>query len=268
MAATGAIELDIFGDESVGAEVVAYGLIAVAPGKVEDAENLLKDIKRQFGCGEDALLHCKEIFWGDVRAKGPWAHLKPNDVFQLYEQLAICFAEAGYRRVVAIARKSNFPKAVPAEGRRPEIKFDDKPLAALCGNSAIIPFSKNPGMERIRFWADPETTKIPWLGRKVQAHNALNSFVDIGPGMEPPRVKIQNITGNKPPLLQVADFVAYITQKAMSRRWSKLSDRPRYKVLFNALRPELLEISIGPDGGVRVNVPNASLAPFSGSSVP
>lgn len=250
------IELDVFGDESVGDEVVSYGLLAVPTVDVPTVEGLLAITKQDFGGTASHKLHCREMFSGDARLKSPWAHLNSSDVFSLYERLARQISDAGLRRIACVARTGEFPSALPAEGGWPKIVLGGKQLAAFCGNGAMIPLSRNPGMHRLRFWADPDSTPIAWFGGRRRATGALSAFFDHGIG-EPPRLATQPIIGEKPPLLEIADFVAYASQRGQSRRYGAMEQR--FKALCSSLAPELLEFTRSPDGGFGIRVPNQSL---------
>ncbi|SRR6266849_2045082 len=249
---------DVFGDESAGLELVSYGVLVVPDNRLDEANALLVKIEADFGGSEDQKLHCRELFNGHLRAKSPWAQLKQQTVFELYEALAVALRRSGLRRIVTIARKSHFPKTLPQNGTWPEIILNDKQLTAFCGNAVMIPLSKDPGLEKVRFWADPDHTSIEWLGARRKATSALNMFIDVGPGNEPPKVQVANILDEKPALLEVADFVAYAAQRGLSRKYGTF--KQRYKNLYALLAPEQLVFTRGRDGGFGIEVPSASFA--------
>jgi hypothetical protein len=246
-------ELDIFGDESCRGRWIVFGALAVRSSAVAEFECRLAHLKTEFGGHGDDELHCRVMFPGDQRnKKSAWAHLSKTDVFSLYERVVHLTRDTSSRRLIAYADRNELPKVIPKDDWAPEMKFGEKEVAAYCGNAIMIPFAKDPGLEKVRYWADPDRTKIDWLGKRRQAKNALNFFLeDCG------RVSPESITDDKPRLLEIADLIAYISARVLA---GTKSDFAVFKHLFDILEPEQIRFGRSHDGGLGVSVPNTSLA--------
>jgi hypothetical protein len=263
---------DAYGDESCGQEFVGYGVLVVPEHKVASAETITARIKVEFGGGAEQRLHCREMFAGHARAKGPWAKLSMVDVFHLYNRLFEELNVLKLRRLVAVARKADFPNEVPSLAMEhvdpvanvPPIftkafAYGDKQIAIHCAQATMIPLAKYPGLEMLRFWPDPDSTTIEWFtGRRVVKGEVGNFFVDMGPGQEPPKVKVMPTEGPKPTLLEVADAIAYVSQRSLTSSFNR--NTQRFKALAHLIQAEQIRMGIAPDGGLGFNIPNATLA--------
>src|SRR6202008_2570905 len=127
-----------------------------------------------------------------------WAPLDTSDVFRLYGELITELRGAGFHAVVATARKADFPSFIPPQAMvhvdpksnlppvmTNTIHFGDKQLAVWCAQGAMIPLSRKPGLDKVRFWPDPDTTSIEWIDKKRRASTAIGGFIDLGPALEP-----------------------------------------------------------------------------------
>ena len=85
----------------------------------------------------------------------------------------------------------------------------------------------------------------------------LSGFVDNGDGKDPPRVSVMYSTGPKPPLLQIADLVAYVSQRCAGAGYDHID--MKFKALNRIIEAEKIKIGIAPDGGIGINVLNTSL---------
>jgi hypothetical protein len=257
---------EAFGDESCGQTFVAYGVLLVCETQMSDAEAILTEVKKRFGGEDGHRLHCREMFGGHARSKTPWANLSMADVFNLYEALMTRLRDANLRRLVAIARKSDFPDRLPALPMQhidpslnvsprwtKEMQLGEKQLAAWCAQGVMIPLTAS---GQVRLWADPDKTSIEWLDGKRAATRAIDGFVDIGPDKEPPRINVMPVTGEKPKLLEVADCIAYVAQRSRTSGGGN-NDR-RFKSLEELIDPELIRFAVAPDGGFGFSVPNSS----------
>jgi hypothetical protein len=263
---------DAFGDESCGADYISYALVILDERKRSDAEKIVGDVKVAAGFDSNDLLHCREIFNPAARAKGAWSRLSVNDVFQLYENLFTRLSPVTPRYLLTLARRADFPTQLPALAMQhidpnanvpPKytnaLEYGEKQIALHCAQGATIPLSKHPGLDRIRIWPDPDNSKIEWFsGRRGAANEIGNFFVDVGPGQEPPKPTIMRCTGPKPPLLQVADAVAFVGQR--SKRNDKSPNAVRFRSLLRLINPEQIIYGVAPDGGFGFNIPNTTLA--------
>jgi hypothetical protein len=209
----------------------------------------------------------QRIVGPSARAKSLWSKLSLDEVFSLYGNLFVAVHELGIRRIVAIALKHEFPNIVPSvqmqhidpsfKGQLPwtkEYPLGDKQLAAHCAHGAMIPLSKNPGLARIRFFADPDKTPIAWIdGKNRQATRAIGGFIEVGHG-EPPEVKVMPFEGPKLALLEIADALAYVSQRSATAKLSP-NDK-RFKALAQTMNPETVRFKVGADGGFGFSVPN------------
>jgi hypothetical protein len=262
---------EAFGDESCGEKVVAYGVLVVPEAQLPAVESLLVDVKKAFGGSPADPLHCRELFAPHARLKSAWAKLSMNNVFELYATLAEAIRDAGLRRIIVLSRRVDFPDAVPplslehidpTSGEAPHttkgFRLGEKQLAAFCAQAAMIPLSKNPGLDNVRFWPDPDKTAVEWVDGKQSASGINTAFIDVGPGTEPPRVKVMKFSSTeKPSALQIADFIAYAGQRGSSG--GTTPKQRKFRRLFEAVAPEVLRFRRAPDGGFGVSVPNASL---------
>ncbi|KAA3442116.1 hypothetical protein C7I87_32275 [Mesorhizobium sp. SARCC-RB16n] len=257
-----------FGDESCGTTHVTYAVLSMPEGRQAQVEGQIAETKRSKGGTEADRLHCREIFHPGARQKTAWAALDNDDVFALYGAIADSIAAGPVRRIVAIANKADFPKdflvgPLQSSGGLPPIPgmknylMRDKEFAAQCAQGALLPLSKNPGFRNVRFWADHDKTKIEWIVGAHQASRAASLFVSVGKDGEADRVNLMTGEGDKPPLLEVADLIAYVAQRAASRG-SSPNDR-RFADLHSKIAPEVIHLGLSPDGGLGFNVPDSSM---------
>jgi len=258
--------LEVFGDESCGSKFVVYGLFATPSDMREEAEAILRQTKNAFGGSEAMNLHCRILFSGDARRKSPWKFLSVGDVARMYETLAADISKLNTRRIVCVARKSDFPDALPSlelehVDSRMNIPshvvkgFDigEKHLAAWCAQGATIPLAKSPGFEKVRFWPDTDHSKVEWFGKKRKFTNTIPSFVDLGSNCSP-LLTVQK--GNqKPALTEVADLVAYITQRYLTERHGSRNAH-RVKKIYEAMSPEVVRFEVNPEGHFGFRVPS------------
>ena len=64
--------------------------------------------------------------------------------------------------------------------------------------------------------------------------------------------------GPKPPLLQIEDLVAYVSQRCAGAGYDQID--MKFEALNRIVAAEQITIGIAPDGGIGINVPNTSLA--------
>jgi hypothetical protein len=260
---------DAYGDESVGSDFVAYATILFEESCVTSALAVLADVKARFGGSASDVLHSRILFSGNQRKKSVWAPLSVDDVFTLYSELTSRICRFQSRNVVAIAKKKEFPEVLPGGqwqyadpnfiGPMPWSKghgYGEKHIASHCAQATMIPISKWPGLDQVRFWPDPDATRIELTDGSRQFSRTLGGFVDNG-GQEPAKINLMAVVGEKPPLLEVADMAAYVAQRAATGKYSP-NDR-KFKSLHDLIGAEMVTFGIAPDGALGINVPNASL---------
>jgi hypothetical protein len=258
---------DVFGDESCGPLVVTYALVAIPEQQIPAIEKILRDVKEKFGGQDHWPLHCRELFGPSGRAKTVWSNLSLDEVFALYAGLFAGVGKLGVRQIVAVALKNDFPPTVlsgemqhidpSVVGPLPwtkEYPLGDKQLAAHCAQGTMIPLSKSPGLQNIRFYADPDRTPMVWIdGKKRQATRAIGGFIDVEHG-EPPQVNVMAFDGKKSKLLEFADALAYVSQRVALAKHSP-NDR-RFRTLSQTMNPVVVRFKVGTDGGFGFSVPN------------
>lgn len=118
-----------------------------------------------------------------------------------------------------------------------------KQLAAILFQGVSLPLFERLGAANVRLWVDPDRTKIPWFGRRVQAHrNYRSKGPDTKAVLEPQSLAEQD----KPLLLEIADVFAYVAAHALSSTDYRL--RRRYEELYYICRPELRVLTWDPEG--------------------
>ena len=94
--------------------------------------------------------------------------------------------------------------ALPPKMTR-EIVIGEKLIASWCAQGAMVPLSKNPGLDKIRFLADPDKTPVGWFdGNRRAATKLIEGFVDNGIDPEPVQIKTTPIDGAS---LKASDFM-------------------------------------------------------------
>jgi hypothetical protein len=94
---------------------------------------------------------------------------------------------------------------------------------------------------------------------KRQFSETLGGFIDAGPGQRAARINVMRIQGVKPQLLEVADAIAYVTQRAYASKGKHGPNDRRFKMLYELVGPEVVALKVGQDGGLGFSVPNTSL---------
>jgi hypothetical protein len=261
---------DAFGDESVGSEIVSYGTILFHEAQIDPALAILSEVKRRHRGTTAERLHCRVLFSHHQRAKSAWSALTADEVFSLYSDLMSRLRGLKSRTIVGVAKIKDFPRRLP-EGQWTSVDpefvgpqdwdrghaFGEKHIATFCARATMLPLSKWPGLDQVRFWPDPDATLIETSAQRRQFTRSLGMFVDNGGG-DTPYVNIMHASGRKHELLEVADCVAYVTQRVRGAKYGPTD--LKFKSLYKLIDPEVVVFEVGPDGGWIVNVPNASFA--------
>lgn len=258
---------DVFGDESCTKEVVTFAIAVVPSSRADALEQGLACLKESKGQSAEADLHCRVLFNGSARLRSSWRALSIEAVFLLYEEFADLLKNNGVTTLCVFADRSRLPARIPGgpwktrsglwtPGRSPDVVLGEKQLAGLCGNATQLPLKEFPGLDKVRFWADPDRTQIEWLGRRSQASNTLSMLMGSETGVA--RVSPQEVQRAKPVLLQVADFAAYFFSRSKSRKLD--ANRSRFRGGVAALSPFVGELKLGGDGGLGVSMPTRDIA--------
>lgn len=260
---------DAYGDESCGPEYIAYGVALFPEARITQVEKILNSVKLEFGGQPSHTLHCRELFAGDVRKKSSWSHLDQIRVFELYERLLNALREVTPKYLSVTAKKSLFPRSLPPlelehvdanfVGPRPYTKavlIDDKFLVSQCAMGAMIPLARDIGLSHFRVWPDPDQSLITWFDGRRSMERALSAFIQTGPNREALRLNIMRFT-EKPKLLEIADLVAYVSQRVHTNKHSP--NGRRFAALFRAIAPTQIKFAVGSDGGFGFSVPQISI---------
>ena len=260
---------DAYGDESIGPEFVTYGLVLIAEDVSQELLTALNAVKAPYN-NQNERLHSRILFSGNQRQKSAWASLSMSDVFALYESLFERIDHLNARKIVGVAVKKEFPNEIlggPWQSINPSLigpmpwmnghRFTDKHLASFCARATMIPLSKWPGLDRVRFWPDPDSTLIETSNGRRQFSGSLDGFIEVGPGKHG-SIQVMNVEGRKPPLLEIADATAYVAQRTQKNSYSTPNER-RFKSLNDLINAEIVRFQVGADGGFGINVPNQSL---------
>jgi len=248
-----------FGDESCDQKIVCYGMILIPEEEREEAENILRAVKLEFDGQLGCALHCRSMFVPAAREKTQWAHLDSKQVITLYETLFIKLQKLKFRNLVATAHLANFPKELPSlqmkhiDPTNPsfvstnKMQLSEKQFSVWCAQGLMFHLSINPGLDNIRFWLDPDKTKIDWLMNRQQTSLATSAFfADVGPGREPTQPIIMPISDQKPALLEIADSIAYMVRRSKTKPTTALT--LSFQKLHKIISPEEIEFVIAPNG--------------------
>ncbi len=231
-----------FGDESVFKDVIAYGLVVVPDPNVTPAENLLSELKQRYGVDPQEEFHCKHAFHGDRRRKTQWKHLSEVKVLNFAEELISGLVTLPAWFIVGAALRSEIPVEFPAAQGFSAGVMESKQLAGILCGAALTPLSEHYDQDEIRFWADRDRTRVPFFGRKMQAHTNYKLT-----NREANRHIVSETfdKNNKPALLQVADLLAYVATHALSEKKSR--HKERFEHLYRTFDPVTCFLVYHPD---------------------
>lgn len=253
----GKILVDAYGDDSVVNDVAVFGLVVVPTPGVPAIEGILQLVKAAARVPADAELHCRVLFHPDARRKSPWAHLSDEDVWAAIEAVPRLFGRFGLGFHVGVVRKGLAPKELEDADGVPGMPLGDKQLLWFAFSSALLDLDVRPGFDRTRLWIDPDRTKVPFVGRRRQMRHVLGMKMFSNISGSTRQLQAEPIAGSKPPLLQVADVLAYTAAQALSGQ--ALRDKDRYRKVFAAFHAHISESFPG-DGPPPVDVPPIAAA--------
>lgn len=204
--------LRIFADDSVVGHIAVYGLIGNMSGLLDACIQILSEEKARFGINSSVPLHCKDMYAGDARKDGPWAHLAHADVIELFSSLANNLADSikplvslGYMDLRSIPRQikvtASFPESPKVTVKLPLEKDRKKQALAFAFGAAIKPFQSHCSIptEDCLVTIGSDRTKIEWFNSGKQAHYAAAAW-----GQDF-RIEVKQTD----PLLELADMIAY-----------------------------------------------------------
>ncbi len=222
-----------FGDESSYGDVIAYSVVAVHAHNLPAAERLLSGLKRRYGVDPQAEFHCVEVFHGDKRRKSAWRHLSVEKILDFAVELISSLMRVPTLFIVGAAHRSEQPEELPEAGHFPAFEMGTKQLQAMLCGAALIPLNQHFDQTEVKFWADPDYTKIPFGWGKVQArrmHYLNNGDTNQRIVSEPVDEE------NTPALIQVADLFAYTATHALTEKEHR--NKKRFERLYKMCSPE------------------------------
>ncbi len=212
------LAIHAFGDESEHGDVIAYGLAVVPDNRLPIAEQFFAQLKRRYGVSSETEFHSKEVFHYDSRKATAWAHLSEAQTLEFADKLLSGLASASAGFIVGGVHRSEYPTELPAEGNFPAGEMGTKQLAGMACSAALLRLNEVYDQDRIRFYADPDYSKISFFGRKTQAHRLYQmTRSDTNQHIVPETFD----ANNERALLQVADLFAYTATHALADKQSR-----------------------------------------------
>lgn len=211
-----------FGDDSVKNNILVYALAILHRSKISLAEQLVNNLKEEYKIPPEINLHCRILFHDDARRKKGLSHLTTASVKKLIEKLIyeLNLMDVLCRVVTAIKPISATLNVLSKSHETfPELNTNSKNLLGLLSMVCYNIPENNPlkvKKEDMEIWVDGDSTKIEWAGKRKQAHSGYQNYSDVGAQKGSLFHFVPHImTGEKHPLLQVADVVAFISANAV-----------------------------------------------------
>jgi hypothetical protein len=232
-----------FGDESSFSEVVTYGVLVLHSHDRTGAEELLAKAKRSQGLPPNTELHCRVMFNECARAKSVWNGWTEERLLDFLEQFLQALRKHRPMFCLCAVNRTEYPSSFPEGAGFSGCEMEPKQLAAILFQGVCLPLFERLGAGNVRLWVDPDRTKIPWFGRRVQAHRNYRSTDPKSTMLLEPQSLSEE---DKPPLLEVADVFAYAAAHALSSTDHRL--KRRYEELYYICRAELRVLTWDPEG--------------------
>jgi hypothetical protein len=232
-----------FGDESSFSEVVTYGVLVLHSHDRKGAEDELARAKYRHGLPLETELHCREMFNEVARAKSIWTGWTEERLLGFLEEFLYALRKYRPMFLVSAVNRTEYPSSFPEGAGFAECEMEPKQLAAILFQGVCVLLFKRLGATNVRLWVDPDRTKIPWFGRRVQAHRNYRSTDPASKMFLEPQSLSED---DKPTLLEVADVFAYVAAHALSSTDHRL--KRRYEELYYICRAELSVVTWDPEG--------------------
>src|SRR5215210_6990273 len=159
-----------FGDESSYGDVIAYGIVAVHAHNRFAAERFFAGLKRRYGVDPGEEFHFADLYHSDKREKTAWNQLSVHQVLNFAEELLAGLKGVPTQFTVGAAHRAEQPTELPEAGHFPAFEMGTKQLTELMCGAALTPLNQFYDQSQIKFWTDPDRTKISFGYGKVQAH--------------------------------------------------------------------------------------------------
>ena len=204
-----------FGDESSFLNgLTTYAIVGVWSENQNVTEDAFRQLKLSFGGKADSRIHCRELFGIHARAKSDWAHLRDQDVGRFLLSLTKLADQFQLRRNVGFVDGSRAPKSLLGVGSiESKCELSEKHLCTLAFVAAAAQVFQQLGPDKVKYWIDPDKTKIDWWGQRRQAGLTRTlslidfDFAKVTPELDKPTDRI---------FLDLADVLAYSAGRARS----------------------------------------------------
>lgn len=236
-----------FGDGSVTAGGVFYGLVLIPEGAIQLAQEMVARIKAEYGGAPNIPLHCRELFSGHARAKSGWAHIDEATAIELCGDVLRELKAFEPKYLLAHIPAVDYPKRFRLIGKNghPDLvhDLDEKwltlwsyfQIAALLDPAEIVepsdptvtprprnlPFWQmvvkrtDPGIRVRKIFLDRENTKIRWFSKSFQWSSVAKEFVIESPAGRS-HLPVETAQEGKHTLLEVADVFLYSVARTIS----------------------------------------------------
>jgi len=226
-----------YGDESITDEIITFGTAIFAIDRVPQAELAIAQAKTSIGLDQNEEIHSRVMFHAPARRNTAWEKIHPDDIFAMVTRLFEELKNIGERPLIFVSPPLELKIPGPDEKKDRETQLKGKGLASLGFQNIHFHLVQRYGYGGIKIWVDPDKSKIPWLGgRRNQANSTRSGVVDLGPGIEPPRVAPEISECPNPKLLEAADLYTYVTAQAYSQKGGEKVRR--FQELFKLIYPE------------------------------
>jgi hypothetical protein len=239
------MEIEVYGAETSGPEDVGYAIVALSGAHRMNIKHRLQTTKAKHGGKDNADIRCAQLFNDAGRAKSGWAHLDQNGTLDLVADVCEDIASAGGQSIVAIADRAPWQgsvsdgwKRVGASTGLDAASYADRHLALVCAAGALSNLRPSFADEKIVFRPDPDgDLTIPWKGAWIDdlLGRIWNDF-----GGEAGRFSIQPVGVPAPPLLQLADVLAYVSRRARAADASPAT--VRFRAMIGRLQPAIFKL--------------------------
>lgn len=236
-----------FGDGSVTAGGVFYGLVLIPERAIRLAQEMVIRIKSEYGGAPHMPLHCRELFSGHARARSGWAHIDEATAIELCGDVLRELAAFEPKYLLGHIPAVYYPKRFRLIGKNghPDLvhDLDEKWLtlwsyfrvAALLdpveivepSDPTVTPRPRNlpfwqmvvkrtdPGMRVRKVFLDRENTKIRWFSKSFQWTSVAKELV-IESLAGRSYLPVETAQEGKHSLLEVADIFSYSAARSMS----------------------------------------------------
>lgn len=203
------ITFDAYGDESIHDNFVIYALVIIPVQIADIANNVLVDVKKEYGVEESAKIHCSDIFHPVGRSRTCWANLTTKQILRSWKEIGSRLSLLGAESRISYIDRRRFSDRLKFGSALYGTPMHEKILARIAFGCCCAGLEKIPGINQIRFWLDPEKTNLQWGEKTLKS-------MDIPINLEGEKMLSQAITSPKPAMLDVADILAYTAMRTLN----------------------------------------------------